>query len=159
MLAGLGIAAAASACAAPSAPAPAERTSTRVAVPERDGLAVLEHRAQPAPALNASRRNIFRERDRAAAAPAGAIRVGVPAEPVPSAPPIPPAPVVTLLGLAETNEGGRVVRTAVISTGGELWMVKEGDTVAGRYRVAAVAADRVDLKDVQSGTLRSYHLR
>jgi hypothetical protein len=41
---------------------------------------------------------------------------------------------------------------------GELWMVKEGETVAGRFRVGAVTSDRVDLTDVQSGILRSFRL-
>ncbi len=71
----------------------------------------------------------------------------------------PPAPSVTLLGMAEKADNGRVVRTAVLNVGGGLWMVKEGETVAGRYRVTAVGIDRVDLHDVQTGAIRTLLLR
>jgi hypothetical protein len=160
VLAGAWLVAALAACASSSTPpAPAERTPAVTAVPDRDGLTVLEHRAQPSPALSASRRNIFRERDRVAPAPPVATRAAVPVEPAPAESLIPPAPLVTLLGLAEKTDSGHLVRTAVISTGGELWIVKEGDTVAGRFRVGAVSLDRVDLRDVQTGTSRVYRLR
>ena len=159
-LAGAWLVLALSACTSSSTPpAPAERAAAGTPLPGRDGLTVLEHRAQPSPALSATRRNIFRERDRVAPAPPAGTRAEAPAEAAAANTLIPPAPLVTLLGLAEKTEGGRLVRTAVISAGGELWMVKEGDTVAGRFRVGAVTADHVDLTDVQAGTSRSYRLR
>ena len=37
---------------------------------------------------------------------------------------------------------------AFISGGGQLFMVKEGDTVTPRYRVAKISADVVELTDV-----------
>jgi hypothetical protein len=149
------------ACASPTPPPAraAQATPRPGTVATTDGLAVLEPRPHPAGALTTSRRNIFREHERTAPATPGFPRASLPVEQVPATPSLPPGPSVTFLGFAEKVEGGRTVRTAVLSAAGELWMVKEGDSVAGRFRVVAVAVDRVDLTDVQTGTVRSYHLR
>jgi hypothetical protein len=48
-----------------------------------------------------------------------------------------------------------VVRTAILSMGGELLLVKEGEQVGGRYRLATIDADAVELEDaVESRTVR-----
>jgi hypothetical protein len=68
-------------------------------------------------------------------------------------PPIPapaaaPAPSLTLIGVAEDAADGGGVRTAIISTPGQLFLVKEGEevTAAGlRYRVTRISADAADL--------------
>jgi hypothetical protein len=52
-----------------------------------------------------------------------------------------PEPAFALIGVAE-DDG---VRTAIISGQGQLFMVKDGDLVAERYRVTHVGADAVDL--------------
>jgi hypothetical protein len=76
------------------------------------------------------------------------------------APPAPPQPALVLMGMAEdaTPTGPR--RTAII--GGEndaLYMVKEGDTVAGRYTVTKIGADAVELEDLASHAYRRLALR
>ena len=52
------------------------------------------------------------------------------------------------------------MRTAIISAlDGELFLVKEGETLAARYRVGPVAADAVELNDLLTGTVRRLALR
>ena len=74
-------------------------------------------------------------KDAAAVAPA----------PAPSAA---PAPSLTLIGVAQDAVEGNTVRTAIISTPGQLFLVKEGEevNVAGlSYRVVRLSADSADL--------------
>jgi hypothetical protein len=74
------------------------------------------------------------------------------------APPLEPA--IELIGVAETASPKGVLRTAIISAhSGELFLVKEGETLAARYRVGAVAADAVELNDLVSGAVRRLALR
>jgi hypothetical protein len=76
------------------------------------------------------------------------------AEPV-APPAVAAAPPVTLLGVAEDTNGPSLVRTAILSIRGELLLVKEGELVSGRYRIAAIDADAVELEDtVESRTIR-----
>jgi hypothetical protein len=69
--------------------------------------------------------------------------------PIPAAaPPAAPAPSLTLIGVAQDVVDGNTLRTAIISTPGQLFLVKEGEEVnaAGlRYRVTRLSADTVDL--------------
>jgi hypothetical protein len=79
-------------------------------------------------------------------------------KPIDAAPPVvdaPPEPNLVLIGLAE--EGA--TRTAMIELGDELVMASEGQTVAGRYRVAKVAADAIELVDLVTGTTRRLFLK
>jgi hypothetical protein len=64
-----------------------------------------------------------------------------------------------LLGIAEQTENGQRVRIAMVNGGGELWLVREGDVVSGRYRVGRIAADAVQVEDNLDGTSRTYRLR
>lgn len=70
-----------------------------------------------------------------------------------------PAPTVTLIGVATSGEGDAVVRTAVVSGTGQLWLAREGAVVAGRYRVERVGADEVDLRDTVLNTRHTLRLR
>lgn len=69
--------------------------------------------------------------------------------------PIEPEPELALLGIAEEGK----TRTAVIGAGEELIMATDGQTVAGRYRVAAIGPDSVELKDQITGATRRLTLR
>ena len=73
----------------------------------------------------------------------------------------PPAePAIELIGVAENETPAGVSRTAIISAlGGELFLVKEGETIASRYRVGAVSANAVELNDRLLGTVRRLALR
>ena len=73
-------------------------------------------------------------------------------------PPLEPA--IELIGVAASESPKGVVRTAIISAlSGELFLVKEGDTIAARYRVGVVLADAVELNDLLLGTVRRLALR
>lgn len=73
---------------------------------------------------------------------------------------VPVEPSLSLLGIAEQNTPAGLIRTAMISTGGDdLIMVTEGQTVAVRYRVVAIGADAVELKDVATGATRRLALQ
>ena len=132
--------------AAAPAPGPPAVTATVAVRPFGD-------RAQPAAA--GTRRNLFREREPRTPAPLVARSSDQMSAPVPAgvaAPPeVPPGPRVTLAGLAEQVVSGVPVRTAVLSGAGDVWIVREGDVVAGRYRVEAIGPGSVRLADLLGG--------
>jgi hypothetical protein len=88
-----------------------------------------------------------------------------PAEPnfVIAPPPVPsemPEPMIELIGIAESKTPNGTVRTAMItSEQNDLIMVIVGQRILGRYDVAAVTEDAVDLKDVRTGATRRLILR
>jgi hypothetical protein len=71
----------------------------------------------------------------------------------PAAIPQTPTLRVTLSGIAENTVAGDVVRTAVISTPDDVLLVKEGDSVAGQYRVTRITADSVELTRASDGVV------
>ena len=65
-----------------------------------------------------------------------------------------------LIGMAEADAdapGTVPVRTAILSVGGQVILAKEGDTVAGRYRLTRVEAESVQLTDPANESV--MHLR
>jgi acetyl esterase/lipase len=67
----------------------------------------------------------------------------------------PAPPALKLSGMAEDAGPEGVVRTAIISGFGQLFLAKEGETVADRYRVAKISPEVVELTDlVEHTTLR-----
>jgi hypothetical protein len=79
-----------------------------------------------------------------------------PAPILPVAPAPAPAPSLTLIGVAQDVVEGSTVRTAIISTPGQLFLVKEGEEVSAaglRYRVTRLSADSVDLTAADETTL------
>jgi len=69
-------------------------------------------------------------------------------------------PSLKLAGIAEDDgPDGAPVRTAIISGEGQLFMVKEGENVSPRYRVAKISADVVELIDLATNTPRRLALR
>jgi hypothetical protein len=112
-------------------------------------------------ALPASTRNPFRfgtGKTTTPTAHAGGSSVPLPATMTPSAPVAPPAPSFTLSGIAERNTSEGPKRTAVISGAGQLYLVGDGEMVAGRYLVVRVDPEGVVLRD-QTGTELSLVLR
>jgi hypothetical protein len=119
----------------------------------------LHERLAPAAAPVAPARNLFAFHAAArAAAP-------VAAAPAPRAAltefaPAPFAlPPLKLAGIAEDAGDSGPVRIAFISGEGQLFMVKEGETVTPRYRVAKISADVVELTDVIDNSVRRLALR
>ena len=115
----------------------------------------LRQRLAAAPTLTAPIRNPFTFAAREpVAAPAMTVRSRTLAAPVAADPPLPEPPLV-LLGVAEQGS----TRTAMIGSGDELLMATEGQTLAGRYRVAKVGADAIELVDLGTGATRRLFLR
>jgi len=86
------------------------------------------------------------------------VRAAVADEPAPA--PLPPLPMLTLMGIAEetTPQGPR--RTAVIGGEGDsLFMVTEGQAVGDRYKVTRIGADAVELEDLVTKAYRRLALR
>jgi hypothetical protein len=72
----------------------------------------------------------------------------------------PPVPALKLAGIAEDADAdGTPLRTAIISGEGQLFMAKEGENVTTRYRVTKIAADVVELLDLETNTPRRLALR
>jgi len=71
--------------------------------------------------------------------------VAQPVEPV-----TPPPPMLTLSGVAQ--QAGK--RTAIISGAGQIYLVGEGDSVAGLYTVVKVDAEAVLLRDAAGAEQR-----
>ena len=71
----------------------------------------------------------------------------------------PPPPALKLDGIAEDPGADGVVRTAIIAGEGQLFLVKEGDAVGSRYRVAKIAATGVELVDSVDGSTRRLPLK
>jgi hypothetical protein len=118
----------------------------------------LKSRLAAAPAPHEPFRNPFsfatrREPERRDA-PASAAELPAPA----IGPPLEPA--IELMGVAASESPAGVVRTAIISAlDGELFLVKEGESIASRYRVGPVSADAVELYDLLTGAVRRLTLR
>jgi hypothetical protein len=88
-----------------------------------------------------------------------------PSAPAAPAPPIEPAnerPVdlpLKLAGIAEEAAPDGPERTAIISAPGQLFMVKVGEQVTARYRVAKIGADTVELTDIETGAARRLAMK
>jgi hypothetical protein len=117
-------------------------------------IARLHDRLRP-DAVPVQRRDLFHFESRARVVPRAAAPVAI--VPIDTAPVV-VAPSLKLIGLAEEPGANGMIRTAIISGRGELFMVKEGDRVADRYRVARVSADSVELADDQAAAPLRLHL-
>jgi hypothetical protein len=88
-------------------------------------------------------RNVFRfDEPRARSAPPPP-RIEVADQPL--VPNEPPAPMVSLIGIAEDATSSGPVRTAVISGLGQLFLVKDGEEFGGMFRVLRIGAESVEL--------------
>lgn len=77
---------------------------------------------------------------------------------VETAAPVAQVLALKLIGIAEDGPADRVVRTAIVSGPGDLFLVKEGDTFLSRYRVVAIGADAVELSDTSDQSSRRLAL-
>ena len=125
-----------------------------VALSVQSQAARLRQRLAAAPLPQAPTRNPFTFAAREPVdLPAASARPRTPA-PVVADPPL-PEPALVLLGVAEQGS----TRTAMVGFGDELLMATEGQTLAGRYRVAKVGADAIELVDLGTGATRRLFLR
>ena len=110
----------------------------------------LHERLRPSATLPQAGRDLF---SFVSSAPRPAARAEIPQPAQIEAPaPRPAPPAVKLSGIAEDATPNGSVRTAIISGFGEVFLVKEGETVAARYRVVKVSSDVVELADLTDGT-------
>jgi len=85
-------------------------------------------------------------------AEASAPSAAVPIAPSAAVPPPVAVQPLKLEGLAEDGSDQGVVRTAIISGFGDIFLVKEGENVTSRYRVAKISPDAVELTDLTDDT-------
>ena len=120
-------------------------------------IARLHDRLRPDAAPRTPSRNLFTyhtavRHDPAPVAPPPALSE-------PAAPAAPVLPPMKLEGVAEDEGPDGPIRTAIISAEGQLFLVKAGDAVGPRYRVARVAADVVELTDAIDHSFRRLALK
>jgi hypothetical protein len=111
----------------------------------RTGLGVM-------PSPPASGRNPFRfGAERRARRPASAAPHGVALEgdeSTDAGPVAPDRPPMQLLGVAADESDGAPLRTAVIATARQLYLVREGEQIALRFQVLRIGSDVVELRDL-----------
>jgi hypothetical protein len=117
-------------------------------------IARLHERLAPSAAPLQAGRNLFQftAANPRHEAPAGkpALSEAAPVAPLPS-----PPPPFKLIGVAEDKDGSATVRTAIVSSPGQLFTVKQGQNVTPRFLVTRIGADTVELQDlVDHSTLR-----
>jgi len=141
-----------------AAPAP---VATRPAIDARGAelateVSHLHDRLQPTALPRRPGRNLFRFNAHAA-------RVAAPVAqppPLPEAPPPPPPAIqMRLVGMAEDPGPDGPVRVAFVTVEGQLFNVKEGETLLQKYRVTKISADVIELTDTIDGTVRRLALR
>lgn len=119
----------------------------------------LRARMQQAPVPEKNPRNPFAFAEIAPKPrPADVVRATVADAPVVD--PVPAVPALSLLGMAEDATPQGVRRTAVIGGAADaVYMVTEGETLIGRYRVSRIGADAVELDDLLTHGLRRLAMR
>jgi len=132
------------------------RQPTTAREPSAEDLNVLAERLRErtqAVAPRPSTRNPFRFNARAAQRPDRSTAPGAP-NALPAGPVVPPPLPLSLAGIAENRTVQGVRRSAVLTIGGEIYLVGEGDSVAGRYTVIAVDPEAVVLRDASGAQVR-----
>lgn len=110
--------------------------------------------ARPSHSRDLFRFNAPKPRRAAQAAIPIAAAVAVATAPVQEQP-----PALQLIGVAEDALPDGVVRTAILSGLGDVFLVKAGDVISGRFRVDHVAADAVQLTTMSSSSVTTLALR
>jgi hypothetical protein len=123
-------------------------------------IARLHERLHPSEPPRHPARNLFTYRGAVVAKPLNA-SAAAPHPAITEAPAAfaPPQPSLKLAGIGEDEGADGPIRIAFISGEGQLFMVKEGEMVTSRYRVAHISADVVELEDLATNTPRRLALR
>ena len=140
---------------APAARPPQTAVSTIDIQREADRLQVRVHQV---PEYVETSRNPFRF----GARPAPAARPSGTSGPAPAAPVVPPPPAppaITLDGIATDVVDGQEQRTAMLKTDAGVVLVREGEQVAGQFRVAKIASDAIELVKISDGSVLRLALR
>jgi hypothetical protein len=67
-------------------------------------------------------------------------------------------PPVSLSGIASDTADGSPKRSAILSVPAGVLIVREGDSVAGLYKVLSVGEDSVELEAIADGSHRTLRL-
>jgi hypothetical protein len=135
----------------PARPTPLDRSSAVL----QSEISRLHERIGPSASPSRSR-DLFRFNVRAQQRPASSRPV---AAAVDAAPAVRLRPALKLIGIAEDTSESGVVRTAIVSGPGELFLVKAGELISGRYHVDQVSADAVLLTDTTTSDSTTLALR
>lgn len=73
-------------------------------------------------------------------------------------PPAPPLPVLSLSGIASDVVDGKTQRSAVVSMPAGVLIVREGESVAGLYKVVAIDDESIELESTADGSRRTLRL-
>jgi hypothetical protein len=122
-------------------------------------IARLQERLRPTSSPRLPARNLFAFRAGAPRAPQPAFAPAPQPALSEAAPSTPALPSLKLAGIAEDTDADIAIRTAIISGEGQLYMVKEGEIVATRYRVTKITPDVVELVDLIDNSVRRLALR
>jgi hypothetical protein len=69
------------------------------------------------------------------------------------------SPPLALIGLAEDREGDRLVRTAIVSGFGDVFLVKEGEEIGDRYQIESIGPDAAVLLDRDTRSTTTLRLK
>lgn len=152
---------------APRAARPAPISPDAIVAQVQSEAARLHARTAGAPAPSAAVRNPFAfaalnpQGPRPHALGTGIVQATVASDALPA---VPPAPVLVLMGIAEdttgTATGTAPHRTAIVGDAAEtIYMVVEGDSLAGRYKVTKIGADAVELEDLATKAFRRIAMK
>ena len=73
--------------------------------------------------------------------------------------PVETEPDVVLQGMAESDDGEGIVRTAILRAGHELILASLGMRVGDRYEVVALAADSIELEDTANHVRHTLRMK
>jgi len=118
----------------------------------------LHERLRPSTTPRTPSRNLFTFRAAPApAAPAAAPHAALTEMPI--ALQAPTMPALKLAGISEDSGDSGPIRQAFISGEGQLFIVKEGESVTARYRVSRISSEVVELTDLTDNTTRRLALK
>ena len=130
-----------------AAPTPVELHGAALAAE----IARLRDRLHPTTEPQQPGRNLFQFTRRPSSAPSNSPAPAATIVETPEAvKPAPPA--LKLVGIAEDQGPDGPVRTAIISALGQLYFVKQGDTVGSRYRIDVLSGEVAELTDLADST-------
>ena len=145
---------------APPPVRPAPVAPDAIAADVQSQAARLHSRMADAPLPAAHVRNPFAFGERPMARRAASRAGGVDAPVAPEAVVTPSEPALLLMGIAEDTTPSGPHRTAIIGGEGDaIFMVTEGESFAGRYKVAKIGADAIELEDQTTKGYRRLALR
>jgi hypothetical protein len=142
------------------APAASASQASPTTIDIQHEAARLQVRTHQAARYPETSRNPFRFNARSAREARPSATSGPPRlAPLTLVPEAPPEPRVSLDGIATDVVDGHEQRSAIVSTDSGVVLVREGEQVAGRFRVTKIATDAVELVRLSDGSVLRIALR